>query len=122
MSQQNLPSRVRCAHILLKHTGSRNPINRNNNIPVTRNKEEAIKQMKLNLEHIKRSEAPDRAFKDMAMKISECSSARAGGDLGFFTFSQMQQSFSEAAFALNVGEVSDIVDSASGIHLIYRIA
>jgi parvulin-like peptidyl-prolyl isomerase len=32
----------------------------------------------------------------------------------------MQKEFEEAAFALNKGEVSDVVDTASGLHLIQR--
>ena len=34
----------------------------------------------------------------------------------------MQKSFEDASFALNVGELSDIVDSDSGIHVIVRVA
>jgi NIMA-interacting peptidyl-prolyl cis-trans isomerase 1 len=34
----------------------------------------------------------------------------------------MQKSFEDAAFALNVGEMSEIVDSDSGIHIILRTA
>ncbi|GFE55343.1 peptidylprolyl isomerase [Babesia ovis] len=113
---------VRCAHILLKHTGSRNPINRNTNQPVTRSKEEAIMEIKRHLETIMASKERDREFKRIATEVSECSSARKGGDLGFFSREQMQASFSNAAFNLRVGEVSDLVDSDSGIHLIYRIA
>lgn len=80
MEHENLPSQVRCAHILLKHTGSRNPINRNTNQPVTRSKEEAIAEIKQHLESIKASATPDREFKNLAMRVSECSSARSGGD------------------------------------------
>lgn len=122
MEHENLPSQVRCAHILLKHTGSRNPINRNTNQPVTRSKEEAIAEIKQHLESIKASATPDREFKNLAMRVSECSSARSGGDLGYFGQGQMQKAFSDAAFVLRVGEVSNVVDSDSGIHLIYRIA
>jgi peptidyl-prolyl cis-trans isomerase NIMA-interacting 1 len=34
----------------------------------------------------------------------------------------MQKSFEDAAFALNVGDLSEIVDSDSGIHIILRTA
>jgi NIMA-interacting peptidyl-prolyl cis-trans isomerase 1 len=42
------------------------------------------------------------------------------GDLGLFSRGQMQPSFENAAFALAVGELSDIVESDSGLHLILR--
>ena len=34
---------------------------------------------------------------------------------------QMQAPFEEAAFALGVGQMSDIVDTDSGIHIIWRL-
>lgn len=41
---------------------------------------------------------------------------------GYFTRDQMQAEFSEAAFGLQPGEMSGIVDTASGLHLIERCA
>lgn len=39
---------------------------------------------------------------------------------GFFGKGDMQKEFEEAAFALEKGQVSGVVDTASGIHLIQR--
>ena len=58
----------------------------------------------------------------MAQTYSDCSSAKRGGDLGFFGRGQMQPSFENATFDLKVGEMSDIVESDSGIHVILRTA
>jgi NIMA-interacting peptidyl-prolyl cis-trans isomerase 1 len=44
------------------------------------------------------------------------------GDLGMFGHGAMQKSFEEASFALNVDEMSKVVDSDSGLHVILRIA
>ncbi len=61
-------------------------------------------------------------FEKLASEVSECRSAANGGDLGFFGPGQMQQAFEEASFALEVGQMSDLVDSDSGIHIIWRVA
>ena len=39
---------------------------------------------------------------------------------GFFGRGEMQKEFEDVAFALQPGEVSQIVDTASGLHLIQR--
>ena len=61
-------------------------------------------------------------FQRIAQQISECRSAARGGDLGPFGRGQMQQAFEDAAFALQVGEISGLVDTDSGIHIILRVA
>jgi NIMA-interacting peptidyl-prolyl cis-trans isomerase 1 len=56
----------------------------------------------------------------LAQTESDCSSAQRGGDLGFFGRGQMQQPFEEATFNLKVGELSDLVYTDSGVHIILR--
>lgn len=53
---------------------------------------------------------------------SDCSSHDKSGDLGMFGRGQMQKPFEDAAFALQVGEISNIVSSDSGVHIIMRTA
>lgn len=57
---------------------------------------------------------------DLAPTESDCSSARKRGDLGYFGRGDMQKEFEDAAFALRPGEMSRIVETASGLHLIER--
>ena len=51
------------------------------------------------------------SFAELATKVSDCSSARHGGDLGTFGRGAMQKAFEDAAFGLEVGEMSGMVDS-----------
>ncbi|MBI4396269.1 MAG: peptidylprolyl isomerase [Elusimicrobia bacterium] len=58
-------------------------------------------------------------FAELAEKFSDDkASAVNGGDLGFFTRGQMVASFEKAAFGLGVGEVSDVVETDFGFHII----
>ena len=47
---------------------------------------------------------------------------RADCSRGYFGRGEMQKEFEEAAFALKKGEMSHVVETASGVHLIERYA
>eukprot|EP00922_Rhytidocystis_sp_ex-Travisia-forbesii_P054047 GHVS01080188.1.p1 GENE.GHVS01080188.1~~GHVS01080188.1.p1 ORF type:complete len:117 (+),score=26.25 GHVS01080188.1:167-517(+) len=109
------PNQVRVRHLLIKHSGSRNPVSRRTNQPVTTSKQVAMEE----LEGFQRKINPSN-FAELAQSRSDCGSYAKGGDLGLFGRGQMQKPFEEASFGLAVGEMSSIVDTDSGLHLIYR--
>lgn len=85
---------------------------------ITRTKDEAREIIEVYHKQI--VETKEKTLPELAVTESDCSSARKGGDLGYFGKGDMQQAFEEAAFALQPGEVSGIVETASGLHIIQR--
>ncbi|VDN08295.1 unnamed protein product [Thelazia callipaeda] len=114
-------SEVHCAHLLVKHNCSRRPSSWRSDA-ITRSKEDARKILMGYKKQIEESSNKFGKLCSLAKEFSDCSSAKRGGDLGFFKRRQMQKNFEDAAFALQIGQLSDIVDTDSGLHLIYRIA
>nr|QGQ62233.1 peptidyl-prolyl cis-trans isomerase [Demodex brevis] len=108
--------KIRCSHLLVKHKDSRRPSSWRED-SITRSKEEARKLVEDYRDQIVSKKA---TIEELASKYSDCSSARRGGDLGYFTKGAMQKPFEEAAFALNVGELSKVVETDSGLHIIKR--
>ncbi|KAM0942346.1 putative peptidylprolyl isomerase [Dioscorea sansibarensis] len=111
---------VRASHLLVKHEGSRrkaswkDPDGRRISATTRNAAAELLSSLR---EEIVSGEI---RFADAAAQHSDCSSAKRGGDLGRFGRGQMQKPFEEAAFALQVGQISDIVDTDSGVHIILR--
>lgn len=62
------------------------------------------------------------SFADAAKANSTCPSAEKGGALGQFTKGQMVPEFESAAFAMNVGDVSEPIKTQFGYHLIHLTA
>lgn len=105
--------KVRARHILIPFQGSDSADD-----SVTRTKEEARKEAE-RLVAEARKEGAD--FASLAREHSSCPSSSEGGDLGEFSYPQMVQPFSEAAFHLEPGEVSDVVETGFGFHVIQRV-
>jgi peptidyl-prolyl cis-trans isomerase SurA len=85
-------------------------------IPQADEKEEnAIKEK---LRDIKKRVENGENFSMFAVLYSECPSAKVGGDLGFFGKATMDPAFSAAAFALKPGQISNVVKSEAGYHII----
>jgi len=57
-------------------------------------------------------------FAALAGRYSEDTSTGPGGDLGYFSRKEMVKAFADAAFTLKPGEVSGIVETTFGLHLI----
>ncbi|KAK6525742.1 protein kinase ssp1 [Arthrobotrys megalospora] len=110
--------KIRASHLLVKHRDSRRPSSWKE-AEITRTKEEARDIIQMHEQTIR---STSTTLGSLAQTESDCSSARKGGDLGFFGRGDMQKEFEDAAFALQPGEMSGVVETASGLHLIERIA
>lgn len=85
---------------------------------ITRSREEAAR---LAAECLAKARAPGARFVDV---VEECSdepgAVRRGGSLGRFQPGAMVAAFEEALFRLRVGEISDVVETPFGFHVILR--
>ena len=104
-----MANQVGAAHILLMYEGSARS-------SATRSKEDAFEQ----INKLKTEIAEGADFADVAKEHSDCPSSAKGGDLGKFGRGQMVPEFEVAAFSMEVGETSDVVETAFGYHLIHR--
>ena len=77
-------------------------------------------QHKYEAEDLQRKLSAGESFEELAKKYSTCSSAKGGGDLGEVSLDRLVSEFAEAALSLNVGEISPIVKTRFGHHLILK--
>jgi peptidyl-prolyl cis-trans isomerase C len=90
-----MPDTIHCAHILVK----------------------SEKEAQTAMERLKNGEK----FANVAREISLCPSAKRGGDLGTFGRGKMVREFEQAAFALQKGQISPIVKTKFGYHILRRL-
>jgi peptidyl-prolyl cis-trans isomerase C len=73
------------------------------------------------LEEIRREIGAGASFGDQATMHSDCPSGKkTGGSLGWFGHGTMVKEFDDAVFSMEVGELSELVETDLGIHLIYK--
>jgi peptidyl-prolyl cis-trans isomerase C len=99
--------KVRASHILIMPDATGDP---------NEAKPKALAKIQDLLKQVK--EGAD--FAELAKANSACGSAPRGGDLGSFGRGAMVPPFEKAAFAMKVGEVSDIVETQFGYHIIKK--
>ena len=83
----------------------------------TASQEEEAKVKEKALAVLKRAKAGED-FSQLAKKFSEDPGTKENGDLGYFSAGQMVKPFESAAFALKKGEISDLVRTPFGYHII----
>jgi parvulin-like peptidyl-prolyl isomerase len=82
--------------------------------PSVETQERIIAETETLLEKLKAGED----FAALAEEYSDCPSSQQGGDLGYFKRGMMVKPFEDAAFSLNINEISEIVQSNFGYHII----
>ena len=105
LDQFEIEEQVKASHILLR---------------VDENAGDAIRERKRELaEKILKDARAGKDFDKLARTHSDdAGSASRGGDLGYFARGAMVAPFEKAAFSLNPGEISDIVETPFGYHII----
>lgn len=107
------PDTFGAKHVLVMHKDSRR-------VPpgITRTKEEALARAK---EALAKAKAPGAKFEDVVASYSdEPNAAARGGNLGNFRKGAMVKEFQDGLEATKVGEISDIVETPFGYHVILR--
>jgi len=104
-----MTEQIKGSHILLMYAGSASST-------AIRTKEDA---KELILEFQKKI-SEGQKFEEIAHEYSDCPSSAQEGDLGSFGRGQMVPEFEKAAFALDIGNVSEVVKTSFGYHLIKR--
>lgn len=100
---------IKASHILICYQGAKE-------CDKSTTKEEAKKI----IENLKLKVTPQNFGEMAARNSTEPAASSSRGDLGWFGYGKMVPTFSEVAFSLKKGEISDVVETDYGYHLIYK--
>ena len=103
-SRYSIPEQRRARHILIKTSEE--------------DSADVLSEKRNRAEQVLELARSGEDFAELAKQYSEGPSAPRGGDLGAFTRGRMVKPFDEAVFSLNEGEISDIVQTQFGFHII----
>lgn len=111
-NEADLPKKISARHVLIQWMGSERAA-----ASIVRSREQALTVAK---EVLKRARAGED-FARLAIEYSdEPGAGGRGGSLGRFGRGQMVPAFEQVAFRLEVNEISDIVETPFGFHVIQR--
>ena len=104
LERYKLPNRVHAVHILFKTIGKTDA-----EVEEIRKKAEDV---------LKKAQKPGAKFDELAKQYSEDTTKDKGGDLGWITQGQTVPEFEKAAFSLPPGQLSDLVKTQYGFHIL----
>ena len=115
-TKSNEPSRVAVAHILISHDGAMNPPS------VSRSKEEARRRAE---EALAKVRTPGTEWGEVVKEFTDDGgSSGSGGKIGIIEREKLPihlLSFGEVLFAMEIGQISGLVESPLGVHILKRL-
>ena len=108
LQQFNEPEKIHAKHILIKPEDGNDP--NQAKLRAKAKAQEILGQIKAGAD-----------FNDLAKQHSACPSGKGGGDLGMQPKGTFVPEFEKAAYALKPGQVSDVVETSFGFHIIKLI-
>jgi peptidyl-prolyl cis-trans isomerase C len=100
----DVPEKISASHILIKVANDA--------------KDEDKQKAKEKIETLRQRVLAGEDFAKLARDNSEDGSAPAGGDLGYFGRGEMVKPFEDAAFGLEIGQISPVVETEFGYHIV----
>ena len=111
--------KITVVHCLIKHADSRRPSS-HRTPKISLAKSDARNEADALRKRVAASSDMEAALADEASKRSDCPSSTNGGRLKPFQRGDLERAFEAAAFRLAVGELSPVIETAAGFHVVLR--